>query len=207
MRCEPDRVRAQVPGPRIEARARQVSLVEDQIEDGEHLGEPFVEVVVCWDAEGDPGRNDLALGTGDSLAHRRLRAYERACDLCCCETANGLQGERDLSIPRERWMAADEDRAKRVLRFRSGEPSRLKLAPLRAPAAQLVEGTIAGDGHQPRAWPLGNPAARPALERTHDRILDAFLHEREVASQAGERAGEETCPRAEHGGKACGDLP
>jgi hypothetical protein len=79
---EPDRVGRQLP-------ATRVPLVEDQVDDREHRGQPVGEQMVRWDAERDPGRLDLLLRSYDPLRHRRLGHQKRAGDLVRAEAAEG----------------------------------------------------------------------------------------------------------------------
>ena len=76
--ARPSRIASAARSPRP-----RVALVEDQVDDGEHRGEPVGQQVVGRHAERDPGGLDLALGAHEPLRHRRLgrrgtRARSRA---------------------------------------------------------------------------------------------------------------------------------
>ena len=66
-------------------------------------------------AVGDAGGLDLALGTRETLRHRRLGDQEGSCDLLGRQAAEQSQGERDLRFRGERRVAAGEDEAKPVV--------------------------------------------------------------------------------------------
>src|SRR5690606_29103565 len=94
---------------------------------------------------------------------------------------------------REGGVAAGEDEAQAVIGvlhlihlqfFYYGEL--LELARLIGRAAQLVEGTVLGDGGQPRAGVVGNAVALPPLERPLEGVGGAVLSERPVTGDADE---------------------
>jgi len=87
----------------------RISLVEDQVDDREHRGEPVGQQVGGGHAERDRGGLDLALGPHQALGHRRLADQECSGDLLGRETAERPQRQRDLRVGCERRMAAGED--------------------------------------------------------------------------------------------------
>ena len=87
--------------------AAAVALVEDQVDDREHGGEPIGQQVVGRHPERDPGGLDLALGPHQPLRHRRLGDQEGAGDLVGRQAAERAQGERDLRVE---WRAPDGSR-------------------------------------------------------------------------------------------------
>ena len=99
---EPDRLRGEVA-------ATAVALVEDQVDDGEHRGQPVGQQVSRRDAERDAGVADLALRANEPLRHRRLGDEERTRDLVGRQAAERAQRQGDLRVERERGMAARED--------------------------------------------------------------------------------------------------
>ena len=100
--AEPQRLGRQVA-------AAAVALVEDQVDDREHGGEPLGQQVVGRHPERDAGGLDLALGPHQSLRHRRLGHQEGAGDLVGGQAAERPQRERDLGVDGERRVAAGED--------------------------------------------------------------------------------------------------
>ena len=72
--AEPDRLGGEVA-------AAAVALVEDQVDDREHRGEPVGQQVRRRHAERDPRRPDLPLRADEPLGHRLLGDEERASDL------------------------------------------------------------------------------------------------------------------------------
>ncbi len=90
-------------------RGGQVALVEQQVDHGQHAGQPVAELVGVRDPVRDAGVGDLPLGSGDPLRHGGLRQQERPRDLGRGQPAHDPQGQRDLRGLRERRMAAGED--------------------------------------------------------------------------------------------------
>ncbi len=87
--AEPDRL-----GREVDAAA--VTLVEDQVHDGQHCLEPIGKQVVGRDTERDSGGLDLALCAHEPLGHRRFRGQERVGDLVGRQTAESAQRQGDL---------------------------------------------------------------------------------------------------------------
>ena len=86
-----------------------VALVEDQVDDREHCGEPVRKQMRGRHTERNPGCLDLALRPHEPLCHRRLRHEEGPRDLVRGQTAERSQRQRDLRVERERGMAAREE--------------------------------------------------------------------------------------------------
>jgi hypothetical protein len=78
--AEPDRVCRQFA-------LAAVAFVEDQVDDGQHRGQPVGEQVGGRHPKRDPGGLDLALGAEEALCHRLLGDEEGAGDLPGGETA------------------------------------------------------------------------------------------------------------------------
>ena len=78
---QPDRLGAEIDADQLGARGCRVSLVEQQVQDGEHTGGPFREQLGGRHAVWDPRTDDLVLGAHQPLGHRWLRDYKRVRDL------------------------------------------------------------------------------------------------------------------------------
>jgi hypothetical protein len=100
--AEPERLGRQLA-------AATVALVEDQVDDREHRGEPIGQQVVGRHPERDPGGLDLALGPHEPLGHRRLGDEEGSGDLAGGQAAEGVQGQSDLRVGGQRGVTAGED--------------------------------------------------------------------------------------------------
>ena len=108
---EPERVDAQIAAGREVGPAAEVALVEHDVEGCEHLGEPLRQFIRLGNPVRDAGADDLPLGADDALRHGRLGDQERVSDLACCHAHDGAEGQSDLGVPSECWMAAGEDEA------------------------------------------------------------------------------------------------
>ncbi len=179
-----------------------VALVEDQVDDREHRGEPVGQQVSRRDSKRDTRNLDLALGADEPLCHGRLGDEEGARDLLRLETAERSQRERHLGIERERRVAAREDQLEPLVRdrrlvhfvlqgFRHLEPAGLLRS--RPIASEAVDRAVTSGGDEPRAWVGRRPLARPALGGDRERLLGGLLGELEVAEEA-DQAGEDTSP-------------
>jgi hypothetical protein len=69
---EADRLCAQLAAHQTIALAGGIALVEDQVDDPQHTAQAVGKLLVGGHAIGDVRIGDLALGTHDALAHRRL---------------------------------------------------------------------------------------------------------------------------------------
>src|SRR5215469_16859995 len=119
---------------------------------------------------------------------------ERTGDLPGGQAAHHPQGERDLSGPRQRRVAAGEDQPQplvpRGLDRRPLQLRQLGAVVVRAP--QPVQGPPPGDREQPRTGPLGDPFRRPVLQRGEHRVLDQVFGGCEVACHPHQRDGQLT---------------
>ena len=175
--------------------AAAVALVEYQVDDREHGGEPIRQQVVGRHSERDAGGLDLALRPHQPLRHRRLGHQEGARDLVGGEAAEGAQGEGHLRVDGERRMTAGEDeleplvgkrrRVHRVLHCLL-RLEQARLCDQRVIAAKAIDGSVACRRHQ------------PALRGDRERLLRGLLGEVEVAEKADQR-GEHTSPLVAEG--------
>jgi hypothetical protein len=137
------------------AAARQISLVAQQVDDSQDVGEAGAEVVGGGDPVRDAGLGDLAFGAGDALADGGLRHEEGFGDLRGGQPADHAQGEGDLGGAGQGGVAAGEDEPEPAvgLRFgRSGHEG--AFLPVAAFPAEYVEAAAAGDGVEPRVGPV-----------------------------------------------------
>ena len=187
--AQPDRLGRQLV-------AARVALVEDQVDDGQHRGEPFRQQMVGRDAERDAGRLDLPLGADQPLGHRRLGDEERAGDLAGGQAAQRPQRQRHLRLDGERRVAAGEDQLQPLVGEGGlGHRALGRRLPLqqrglprqRLVAAQPVDRAVAAGRDQPRAGIRRDALARPPLGGHRERLLGGLLGEVEVAEEADQR--------------------
>jgi len=182
------RLRGQVPPGRLAAGAGQVTLVEHQVDNGQHLGEPAGQVVRI-------GHTHLTRGglTGpqQALRHGGLAGQEGRRDFRRGQAADRAQRERYLGVPGQCRMATREYHAEQliVVRFiwlfrRNGEKGQLFLANPGAP--EPVDSLTAGRGGQP-APGVGRDVALPVLEGLDERVLHRVLGQPDVAEPRGQR--------------------
>ena len=112
---KPDRLGGQVGAGELDAGAGGVALVEHEVDRGEHGRQAVGQLVRCGDAVGDVVVADLALGAHQPLRHRGLGHEEGPGDLVRLETAEQAQGERHLSVGRQRGVAAQEHQPQLVV--------------------------------------------------------------------------------------------
>ncbi len=177
----------------------EVALVEDEVEDCEHLLQALRQLGPVGDAERDAGVPDLALGAHQPLGDRRLGDEERAGHLRGVEAADGAQRERHLRLAGEGGMAAGEDEAQPVVRGEraAGGDRSLHLVSLLSElrqavaepcvASQPVDRPTARRGHQPGAGVAWQAVRGPVLERRDGRLLDQLLGQVPVAQDAHQR--------------------
>jgi hypothetical protein len=90
-----DRCRGQVAALKARPDAAGVALVEDEVQDVQHGGEPLGALAVGRHPERDAGHFDALLGAADPLRHGRLGHEERVRDLGRGQAAHGAQGQGD----------------------------------------------------------------------------------------------------------------
>ena len=108
---QPDRLGRELVPP-------AVSLVEDEVDDREHGGQPVRKEMVGRHTKRDPGRLDLALCPHQPLRHGLLRDEEGAGDLIGGQAAEGAQRQSDLRVHRQSGMTAGEDELQALVRKR-----------------------------------------------------------------------------------------
>ena len=117
-------------------------------------------------------------------------------DLVGLEPAERAQRQRDLCLERERRVAAREDQPQAIVGdlarvvarlldaprgLRVGIPLELLLEEL--PAADPVDGLVAGGLDDPRAWQVRNAGGPPAVDGDGKGFLRRFLGEVEIAHE------------------------
>jgi hypothetical protein len=157
-----------------------VALVEDQVDHGEHGGEPVGQQVVGRHPKRDPCGLDLALGPHQPLGHRRFGDQECASDLAGCQSPERPKGESDLRVSGECRMTAREDELESLVRkcrrvhrgLRSfGHLEQASLRGQRAISADAVDRSVARRRHQPGARVRGGSVSRPALRGDREGLL------------------------------------
>ena len=97
------------------AECRGISLVEDQVQHGQHGIQATRELVSLRYLIGDPCLADLVLRPHDALRECGWRNEKAVSDLFGREPTQCPHGECDLGVGRQRGMAAGEDEAERVV--------------------------------------------------------------------------------------------
>ena len=98
------------------ARGRRVALVEDQVDDLQHRGQPLAPASSPrGTSKGTLGLAERALGAHDALRDRRLGHQVGAGDLVRRQAAQQLQRERDARFGGQHRMAGGEDQAQQVV--------------------------------------------------------------------------------------------
>ena len=196
--AEPDRLAAQLAADEPVALGRAVALVEDQVHDLQHAGQPVGQRLVRRHAIRDVRVRDLALRARQPLPHRRLRDEERARDLAGGQAAERAERQRDARRERERRMAAGEDQAQAVVRHGAVVGVHVVLlgvqpGELREPVDAIGRRPLAPEpvdrlpprrDREPGARVARDAVARPGCDRRGERILDRVLGELEVAGVA-----------------------
>ncbi len=193
---EPDRVLAEVRAHEIRAGGSRVSLVEHEVQHGEHRAQPLREEVVRRYAERDARGANLPLRTDESLRHRGLGDEEGSSDLAGREPADLAQCQRDTALGGQRRVAAREDEREPLVGdgahvvllggelLQAADELRLLLEDLLA--AESVDRAVAGGRDDPGARSARHPVARPALQGGGECVLHCVLGELEVAEDARE---------------------
>jgi hypothetical protein len=97
------------------ALGRQITLVEDQVDDFEHRLDTRVEIRRPRQLEGDGLIGQRAFGACDTLRDGRLGRQKGARDLVGGEPAQQAQGERNASLLREHGVAGHEHQSQEVV--------------------------------------------------------------------------------------------
>jgi hypothetical protein len=177
----------------LAARAGQVALVEDQVDDREDLGESFGQVVGIGHAHVGVHRLQDLAGPEQALGHGGFGDQEGGGDLGRGQSADGAQGERDLRLPGQRRVAAGEHHAQQLVVFGvgavpgvghgGGEQRELLLA---GPGpAQPVDGLAARRGGQPAAAVGRDLAVPPVLDGLDEGVLNGVFGQAHIAEPRG----------------------
>ena len=201
--AQPDRLRRQPLPDQVRAGRGRVALVEQQVEHAEHARQAVRQQVRGRHPVGDPGAGDLLLGPDQPLGHGRLAGQERPGDLRCGQAGQRAQRQRDPGLERQRRVAAGEHQPQPVVRnpavvgLHLERRTRIRLNRQRGdlaelgrpdrPAAQHVDGPVAGRRGQPGPRPPRNAVTRPALQGRGERVLGALLGQVPVAGDPDER--------------------
>ena len=184
---------AQVVAHELVTLRGDVALVEHEVDDSEDGAEAVGQLGVGRDAVGDVGGADLVLRPDESLGHGGLGDEEGPGDLGGLQAGDEPEGQGHLGAGRERRMAAREDEAELVVCHRShllGLVGRLHAHGLGLAVvagglpADAVDSPVAGGGDDPAGGAGWQAGRRPPLQRGHERVLDRFLGEVDVAEEA-----------------------
>ena len=104
---------------------RQVTLVEDEEEDGQDAGDPGLEILRGRHPVRDASRLDLGLRAGDPLRHGGLLDQEGTHDLGHGQAGDHPQRQRHAGLHRERRVAAGEDQPEPLILDGAGRPGRV----------------------------------------------------------------------------------
>ena len=196
----------------------QVALVEDQVEDAQHLTQAGRQLRAVGHPVRDRRVTDLALGTNEALRDRGLGYEERARHRGGLEAADRPKRERDLGLPVQRRMAAREEEPQAVIGAHrpSGRDRCIHLGGLRGQLAhafpvsrvapQPVDRLAPRRGHEPCAGVVRDAVGRPVLERRHRRVLDQLLREVPVAEDPDERRRQPAALLAQDGTEPLVDV-
>ncbi len=183
-----------------------MALVEDQVDDGEHGGQPAGQIGLRRDAIGDARVPDLGLGPYEPLGHGRLGHQERMRDLAGGQAAKQPQRQRDLGSGRQRRVAAGEDEPQPVIAHRTlldglltGVQQRRLGVLVRAGslAAQPVDSPVARRRDDPPGRARRQPALRPPAGRLGERVGHRVFGSVDVAEDAGQDGYRPAVLRAE----------
>ncbi len=112
---QPDGLRAQVLPGQLLPRAGRVSLVEHEVDHGQHRAQPDRQVGLLRHPVRDAGVADLVLGAHQPLGHRRLGHQERPGDLGGGQPAQQTQRQGHLRGGGQRRVTAGEDQPQPVV--------------------------------------------------------------------------------------------
>src|SRR5579872_2362005 len=193
---EPDRLGGQVVTHGIGAGAgRQVALVEDEEQDGEHGGDPGRQIRRGRHPVGDASRLDLGLRAGDPLPHGGLLHQEGTRDLGHGQAADHAQRQGHAGLRRERRVTAGEDQPEPLVVdgaetlgrvVVAQQLSLLLLVAALVLAPDPVDGLVVGGGGQPGAGVGGYTVGRPPLDGGRERLGGRLLGDVEVAEAPGQ---------------------
>jgi hypothetical protein len=211
---QPDRVRAQRgPHPVVPGGGR-VALVEDQVDDLEHGGQPGRPLRRARHLERHLLTGQRALGADDPLRDRGLGQQVGAGDLGGGQAAEHAQGQGDPGRGREYRVAGGEHQPQKVIldlvrvgRREPGSvclcfqvPAQLGVPALEFPVApEQVHGPALGDGHQPGSRRPRDPLGRPLLERGDHRVLGQILGQPQVTGVPGQPGDQPRRLQPDHG--------
>ncbi len=197
--AEPQRLLAQRRAHPVLARGRRIALVEDQVDDLEHRGEPLGERVAArhlerharlgsacaWRARCAARRSAPARGTrARSLPWSGRRSAAGSARRAPRYESTGWQEvkmRRRRSSPISSSSAASRSGSIRLIHL-AADLLVLALDQLRAPP--LVERAVLRGRHQPGGGIVRDALLGPALERDHQRVLREFLGGADVARDA-----------------------
>ncbi len=230
--CQLGQEAAQAEGVGAEGRSHpvlsrrgRVALVEDEVDDLEHRGQPGRPLGRLGHLERHllPGQG--LLGPDDALGDRRLGHEVGPGDLDRRQAAEQAQGERHPGRHVQHRMARGEHEAEQVVIDVVGDGAvevgvdRLRVdgqvaTDVAVPVAQalvpavLVDGPSLGHGHQPAPGIARNPRHRPLLQRGDDCVLGQLLGQAHIARVVGQPGDEPGRLDADHrlggGVRLCG---
>ena len=204
---EPDGLLHQVAAHPVPTRRRGIPLVEDEVDDLEHRGEPRGEVGTGGDLDRHAVLAQRALRARDALADGRLGGEVGARDLTGRESGDHPQRQRDSRLRGEHRVARSEDESEHVVvdvveggvevgLGRVGRPQLLRVPHLLQlarevdVAADAVDGAASRRRGEPGPGLVGHPVARPLFERLHEGVLREVLGESDVADDARDDRGD-----------------
>ena len=118
-RCQhpahPKRFLAELRAQQILAARRRVALVEDEIDDLQHRGEPLREFLAARRLIGQPRFRQRPLGAHDALGDGRVRLQEGARDLLGGQAADHPQRQRRAGLARQQRVAGGEDQPQQLV--------------------------------------------------------------------------------------------
>ena len=145
----------------------RVALVEDQVDNFEYGRQTSSKLGTPRDFEGHSLFGESALGADDALGDGRFRDEEGTCDLIGGETSEQAESERYARLGRENGMTGGEDEAEEVVadvivdccveiwhgHFLGDKLAAELLVLALEPrvAAEVIDGTMLGSGHEPGA--------------------------------------------------------
>src|SRR5262245_33089223 len=102
----------------LSASSRQVTFVEQEVQDAEDGVQPRRQRRAIRDLVRDAGARDLLLRSSNALSDRRFGNKECARDFGDAETPKRAQSQCDLGLGRERGVATGEDEAELIVENR-----------------------------------------------------------------------------------------